>query len=168
MIRRPPRSTLFPYTTLFRSEILGSEAVDEVHNHHNFAWREQHFGKDVWVVRKGCTPIAPGQRSFVGGSMGDISVILEGLDGDEARDALASTVHGAGRVMSRTQAAGRRRWVRDKRSGQKVQKIVKPGLIDFESVKADLRARGIELRGGGADEAPAVYKRLEEVLGYHA
>ena len=149
-------------------EILGAEAVEEVHNQHSFAWLERHFGKDVWVVRKGCTPIAPGQRSFVGGSMGDISVILEGVDSEEAREALASTVHGAGRVMSRTQAAGRRRWVRDKRSGQRVQKVVKPGLIDFESVKADLRAKGIELRGGGADEAPAVYKRLEEVLGYHA
>ena len=88
-------------------EILGAEATHEVHNHHNFAWREEHFGRTYWVIRKGCTPARPGQEGFVGGSMGDESVILEGVESDENRDALFSTVHGAGRVMSRSQAAGR-------------------------------------------------------------
>ncbi len=36
-------------------EILGATTTYEVHNHHNYAWRERHFGADVWVVRKGCT-----------------------------------------------------------------------------------------------------------------
>src|ERR687897_1152985 len=90
-------------------DILGAEAVHEVHNHHNFAWREEHFGRSYWVIRKGCTPPRPGQEGFVGGSMGDDSVILEGVAGDEATEALYSTVHGAGRVMSRSQAAGRMR-----------------------------------------------------------
>ena len=81
--------------------------VHEVHNHHNFAWREEHFGRSYWVVRKGCTPARPGQEGFVGGSMGDESVILEGVESTENEEALYSTVHGAGRVMSRTQAAGR-------------------------------------------------------------
>ncbi|MDQ4081543.1 MAG: RtcB family protein [Actinomycetota bacterium] len=58
-------------------EILGVEAVHEVHNHHNFAWREEHFGRTYWVIRKGCTPARPGQEGFVGDSMGDESVILE-------------------------------------------------------------------------------------------
>ena len=88
-------------------EILGAEAVHEVHNHHNFAWREEHFGRTYWVVRKGCTPARPGQEGFVGGSMGDESVILEGVESADATESLYSTVHGAGRVMSRTQAAGR-------------------------------------------------------------
>src|SRR5213083_353387 len=88
-------------------EILGAEATHEVHNHHNFAWRETHFGRDYWVIRKGCTPARPGQEGFVGGSMGDESVILEGVESDENEQALFSTVHGAGRIMSRTQAAGR-------------------------------------------------------------
>src|SRR2546425_512580 len=88
-------------------EILGAEAVHEVHNHHNFAWREEHFGRTYWVIRKGCTPARPGQEGFVGGSMGDESVILEGVESDENERALFSTVHGAGRVMSRSQAAGR-------------------------------------------------------------
>ena len=92
-----------------------------MHNHHNFAWRESHFGREYWVVvPKGCTPAFPGQLGFVGGSMGDIAVILEGVDSNDSKAALYSTVHGAGRVLSRRQAAGKRRWVRDKRTGRRV------------------------------------------------
>ena len=65
-------------------EILGADAIHEVHNHHNFAWREEHGGRTYWVIRKGCTPARPGQEGFVGGSMGDDSVILEGVESDEA------------------------------------------------------------------------------------
>ena len=174
-------------------EILGAEAVHEVHNHHNFAWLEEHFGRRYWVVRKGCTPARPGQEGFVGGSMGDESVILEGVAGDEAEQSLYSTVHGAGRVMSRTQAAGRvrrrKQWACRNRDCPRVfetnaetcpdhptaglmkvwvEQQVKPGLVDWPAVKARLREQGIVLVGGGADEAPEVYKRLPEVLDAHA
>src|SRR5688572_2048340 len=151
-------------------EILGAEAVQEVHNHHNFAWREEHFGRDYWVIRKGCTPARPGQAGFVGGSMGDESVILEGVDGENAEASLHSTVHGAGRVMSRAQAAGRFRWRKHVVDGKKVRvrEQVKPGVVDWPSVQERLRAQGIVLVGGGADEAPEVYKRLPEVLAAHA
>ena len=84
-----PASTPTPAATSWWRkvlEILGAEAVHEVHNHHNFAWREEHFGRAYWVVRKGCTPARPGQEGFVGGSMGDESVILEGVESDEATD----------------------------------------------------------------------------------
>lgn len=91
------------------ADLLGAHILDEVHNHHNFAWEEEHDGQKLWVVRKGATPAFPGQRGFVGGSMGDVSVILEGVESDESRAALYSTVHGAGRVMSRTKAAGKTR-----------------------------------------------------------
>jgi tRNA-splicing ligase RtcB (3'-phosphate/5'-hydroxy nucleic acid ligase) len=93
-------------------EILGAEGRHEVHNHHNFAWLEQHGNENVWVVRKGCTPAFPGQEGFVGATMGETSVILEGIESDAGASLLYSTVHGAGRVMSRTQAAGRsrKRW----------------------------------------------------------
>jgi tRNA-splicing ligase RtcB len=148
-------------------EILGTAATEAVHNHHNFAWRETHFGSDYWVVRKGCTPAFPEQRGFVGGSMGDISVILEGVDGQEAKESLYSTVHGAGRVLSRTQAAGKRRWIREKGTARRVAKTISPGVIDWEATKRELAQRGIEIRGGGADEAPGVYKRLEDVLDAH-
>lgn len=95
-------------------DILGAEAEWAVHNHHNFAWKETHDGADYWVVRKGATPAFPGQWGFVGGSMGDMSVILRGVDSEASKEALYSTVHGAGRVMSRTQAAGKQKWTKAK------------------------------------------------------
>jgi tRNA-splicing ligase RtcB len=151
-------------------EILGAEPVHEVHNHHNFAWREEHFGRTYWVIRKGCTPARPGQEGFVGGSMGDESVILEGVAGQEAEEALFSTVHGAGRVMSRSQAAGRVRRRKRRVEGKTVwvEEQVKPGVVDWPAVQARLRDQGIVLVGGGADEAPEVYKRLPDVLAAHA
>jgi tRNA-splicing ligase RtcB (3'-phosphate/5'-hydroxy nucleic acid ligase) len=150
--------------------ILGAEAVHEVHNHHNFAWCEEHFGRSYWVIRKGCTPARPGQEGFVGGSMGDESVILEGVAGEDSEASLYSTVHGAGRVMSRSQAAGRSRWRKQVVHGKRVRvrEQVKPGVVDWPAVQARLRSQGIVLVGGGADEAPEVYKRLPEVLDAHA
>jgi tRNA-splicing ligase RtcB (3'-phosphate/5'-hydroxy nucleic acid ligase) len=142
-------------------QILGAKPLEEVHNHHNFAWLEEHFGRKEWVVRKGCTPAFPGQKGFVGATMGGTSVILEGLESPDSKEALYSTVHGAGRVMSRRQAAGKTRW----QKGRKVQ--LSPGAVDFERVKRQMKEKGIELRGAGPDEAPEVYKDLEEVLRHH-
>ena len=151
-------------------EILGTEATHDVHNHHNFAWREEHFGRTYWIIRKGCTPARPGQEGFVGGSMGDESVILEGVEGPGAAESLYSTVHGAGRVMSRSQAAGRFRYRKQVVNGRtvRVQEQVRPGVVDWPAVQARLREQGIVLVGGGADEAPEVYKRLPDVLAAHA
>lgn len=59
------------------ARLLGAAIEEEVHNHHNFAWLEEHDGKQLWVCRKGATPAFPGQRGFVGGTMGEQSVILE-------------------------------------------------------------------------------------------
>ena len=144
------------------TRILGTVTTDRVHNHHNFAWRETHGGETLWVHRKGATPAFPGQRGFVGATMGETAVILRGVDNDKAAAALFSTVHGAGRVMSRTQALGRYRgW-------GKRRKQVAPGAVDFARWRAELKRRGIELRGGGADEAPECYKRLDAVLEAHA
>lgn len=142
--------------------LLGARVLDEVHNHHNFAWRERHDGDDLWVVRKGATPAFPGQRGFVGGSMGDVSVILEGVESNESRTALYSTVHGAGRVMSRTQAAGKTRW----KGGRKVS--VSEGAVSPAMMREWVERAGVELRGAGVDESPHVYKRLPEVLAHHA
>ncbi len=88
-------------------KIVGGAVTDMVHNHHNYAWRENHNGRDLWVVRKGATPAFPGQRGFVGGSMGDDAVIIEGVDSEEARASLYSTVHGAGRLFGRNEAKRR-------------------------------------------------------------
>jgi tRNA-splicing ligase RtcB len=141
--------------------ILGAKAVEEVHNHHNFAWRETHNGENFWVVRKGATPAFPGQKGFVGGSMGDDAVIIEGVDSAASRDALFSTVHGAGRIMSRTAAKGRFEKVGGKR-------IRREGLVRHDEMMKWLSDRGVVLRGGDLDEAPQAYRRLPDVLNAHA
>ena len=89
-----------------RASLLGATIVESVHNHHNFAWREEHDGEQYWVVRKGATPAFPGQKGFVGGTMAEPAVILEGVDSEESKLAMYSTVHGAGRVMGRREATG--------------------------------------------------------------
>jgi len=143
-------------------DILGANALELVHNHHNFAWKEAHEGEELVVVRKGATPAFPGQLGFVGGSMGDDAVIVRGADPmDEEttalqRDALYSTVHGAGRVMSRTQAAGKR----NRRTG----KIITPGQVTSDMMQEWITRKGVVLRGGGLDESPHAYRRLPEVL----
>ena len=112
-------------------------------------------------MRKGATPAFPGQKGFVGGSMGDDAVILQGATPSDAATrelqarALYSTVHGAGRVMSRTAAAGKRT-----RKG----KVLKEGTISREMMHDWVKRKGVVLRGGGTDESPHVYRRLPDVL----
>jgi tRNA-splicing ligase RtcB (3'-phosphate/5'-hydroxy nucleic acid ligase) len=141
--------------------ILGAQILEEVHNHHNFAWREKHDGDEYWVVRKGATPAFPGQKGFVGGSMGDDAVIIEGVDSPVSREALFSTIHGAGRIMSRTAAKGRFIKVGNKRIRQE-------GLVRHDEMMKWVADKGVVLRGGGVDEAPQAYRRLPDVLGAHA
>ncbi len=145
-------------------EIIGGREVELVHNHHNFAWEEEHFGRKFVVVRKGATPAFPGQKGFVGGSMGDDSVILEGTADAAPKSpaaelqarALYSTVHGAGRVMSRTAARGKRH----RRTG----KVIKRGKVSRRMMTDWVDRKGVVLRGGGTDESPHVYRRLPDVL----
>ena len=147
-------------------EILDKPKVTfEVHTHHNFAWKENHYGKDYWVVRKGCTPAFPNQLGFIGANMLDTSVIIEGIESELSKETLYSTVHGAGRVMSRTEAAGKKKWIKGEDGVKRPTRIAK-GKVDFDAVKLQMKERKIELRGAGADEAPMCYKNLNEVLGY--
>lgn len=138
--------------------ILGAHPVSEVHNHHNFAWKEMHDGQEVVVVRKGATPAFGAQQGFVGGSMGDQAVVLEGdssgRHADEQRATFYSTVHGAGRVMSRSRARGK--WKKG------IQ--IKPGAVSASEMREWLDREHVVLRGGGLDEAPQAYRRLPEVL----
>ena len=140
--------------------ILGARILEEVHNHHNFAWREKHDGEEYWVVRKGATPAFLGQRGFVGGSMGDEAVIIEGVDSPTSREALFSTIHGAGRIMSRTAAKGRFEKVGKKR-------IRREGLVRHDEMMKWIADKGVVLRGGDLDEAPQAYRRLPDVLAAH-
>jgi len=145
-------------------ELMGGNELELVHNHHNFAWKETHGGEDVVVIRKGATPAFPGQLGFIGGSMGDDAAIVRGALSEHAaeevrlaqRDALYSTVHGAGRVMSRTAAAGKR----NRRTG----KVISPGFVSPEMMEAWMKEKGVILRGGGLDESPHAYRRLPSVL----
>ncbi|WP_322924219.1 RtcB family protein [Paenibacillus campi] len=139
-------------------KMIGGEADLAVHNHHNFAWKEQHNGQETIVVRKGATPSAPGQLGFIGGSMADISVIVRGKDSAENAESFYSTVHGAGRVMSRTQAAGKMNWKTRTRAG---------GQITREQMRQAIAEFGVELRGADTDESPFVYRRLQTVLDAH-
>jgi tRNA-splicing ligase RtcB (3'-phosphate/5'-hydroxy nucleic acid ligase) len=142
--------------------LLGGRELELVHNHHNFAWREEHDGKELIVVRKGATPAFPGQKGFVGGSMGDDAVIVQGVRGNGGateslqREALFSTVHGAGRVMSRSAAAGK--------TNRRTGKVIRPGAVSPQMMQAWVRQKGVVLRGGGLDESPHVYRRLPDVL----
>jgi tRNA-splicing ligase RtcB (3'-phosphate/5'-hydroxy nucleic acid ligase) len=128
-------------------QIIGGNVTDTVHNHHNYAWRETHNGRDLWVVRKGATPAFPGQRGFVGGSMGDDAVIVEGIESPQAKASLYSTIHGAGRLFGRKEAKRR-----------------------FARAEMDqwLKERGVILVGADLDESPMAYRRLPEVLTQHA
>jgi len=111
-----------------------------VKNHHNFAWRERHGGREVIVHRKGATPADAGALGVIPGSMASPCYVVRGK-GDEA--SLRSAAHGAGRVMSRRQAKRTYHW-------QQVQPL--------------LRQRGVTLLSAGLDEVPQVYKDIDAVM----
>jgi tRNA-splicing ligase RtcB len=121
---------------------MGQELVVDanINCHHNYSAVEEHFGKRVWVSRKGAIHADVGVPGLIPGSMGTASYVVEGLGN---RLALNSSPHGAGRAYSRTKA-------RKTFTG------------------ADLRAAmvGIEYRDSDAfiDEIPAAYKPIEQVM----
>lgn len=139
--------------------IIGGNVTFTVHNHHNFCWKETHFGKDMYVVRKGATPAFPDQYGFVGGSMGDNAVILKGLDNSESSDAMFSTVHGAGRIMSRTDARGK--------IHRKTGAVIRDPLVDRAEWHKWIEDYGVTVLGADLDESPQAYRRLHDVLEYH-
>ena len=141
--------------------ILCGKVLDTVHNHHNYAWRERHGERDLWVVRKGATPAFPGQRGFVGGSMGDDAVILSGVESetsadepllDRARRRPRDVAHRGARASATARPA----------------KVRQPGRISHDEMQAWLRDKGVHLVGGDLDEAPQAYRRLPDVLAHHA
>lgn len=75
--------------------------VERINCHHNFTQEERHFGKTVWLTRKGAIQMKAGQKGVIPGSMGTRSFIVSGLGN---RAAFESAPHGAGRRMSRSQA----------------------------------------------------------------
>jgi tRNA-splicing ligase RtcB len=119
---------------------LGAGVLLDIENHHNFAWKERHGGRDVIVHRKGATPAGAGVLGVIPGSMASPTFVARGK-GNAA--SLNSASHGAGRVMSRHKARESFNW-----------KMVKPYLDE----------RGVKLISAGLDEVPMVYKNIEEVM----
>ena len=119
---------------------LGAGVLLDIENHHNFAWKERHGGRDLIVHRKGATPAGVGVLGVIPGSMASPTFVARGKGNAES---LNSASHGAGRVMSRHQA---------KKS------------FNWEMVQPYLDERGVKLISAGLDEVPMVYKNIEEVM----
>lgn len=122
------------------TSILGAHVIVNIENHHNFAWKEIHGGKEVIVHRKGATPAGPGMLGIIPGSMATPGFVVRGKGNPES---LHSASHGAGRVMSRKQARDRFR---------------------FKAVRNDLDKKGIKVLSAGSDEVPGVYKDIHQVM----
>jgi len=148
-------------------KILKTKPTKIIHNNHNLAWLEQHDEQELYVVRKGATPLRPSQEGFVGGSMCDISVIVEGVDSSESKEGLYSAMHGAGRVLGRMQAKGKWKRKTNPETGHKELVNVRPGKVTPEMMQGIVKEYGIELRGGGLDESPFCYKKLQDVIDAH-
>ena len=86
---------------------IGGEVLASIENHHNFAWKERHGGRDVIVHRKGATPAGVGVLGVIPGSMATPGFVVRGKGGAQSLD---SASHGAGRTMSRTAARNNYRW----------------------------------------------------------
>ena len=122
------------------SQIVGGRIIAGVENHHNFAWKETHDGKELIVHRKGATPAGAGVLGVIPGSMADPAFVVRGK-GNAA--SFQSAAHGAGRRMSRTAAREKYSW---------------------RAVQRDLEVKGIRVLSAGADEVPYVYKNILDVM----
>jgi tRNA-splicing ligase RtcB len=114
--------------------------LDRVHCHHNYTQIEHHFGKNVFVTRKGAVSARAGEKGIIPGSMGTRSYIVEGKGNP---DSFCSCAHGAGRRMSRTQARATF------------------SVSDLETATA-----GVECRKDDhvLDEIPGSYKSIDQVM----
>lgn len=119
---------------------LGAKVLHSFENHHNFAWKEIHDGREVMVHRKGATPAGEGVLGVIPGSMADAAFVVRGKGN---ADSLMSASHGAGRRMSRTEARKQFSW---------------------RQWKPILEKRGVRLLGGGLDEVPGAYKDIRSVM----
>ncbi len=122
------------------AKAVGADAIAGVENHHNFAWKEVHDGREVVVHRKGATPAGAGVLGVIPGSMATPGFVVRGL-GNPA--GLMSAAHGAGRAMSRSSAKKQFRWAH---------------------VRSFLEDARVTLLSAGIDEVPMVYKDIHSVM----
>lgn len=116
------------------------QSVQHINSHHNFTEQEEHFGKKVWVTRKGAIRARRNDMAAIPGSMGAASYIVEGQGNS---DSLDSAPHGAGRQYSRR--AARRNFT---------QQDLRDAMV------------GIEYRDTAKfiDEIPQAYKPIDQVM----
>ena len=119
---------------------LHAKGLVTVQNHHNFAWREEHGGRQVIVHRKGAIPAHEGQLGIIPGNMAAAGYVVRGRGYPEA---LRSAAHGAGRRLSRS--------------------VAKKELGWGEARKL-LEQKGVTLLSAGLDETPLAYKDIREVM----
>lgn len=119
---------------------LGVPILWQLENHHNFAWKEKHFGEQLVVHRKGATPAAQGDLGIIPGTMASPCYIVRGKGSPES---LHSASHGAGRAMSRTAAKK---------------------TLDWRAAQELLQRAGVTLISAGLDEVPMVYKDIHTVM----
>ena len=124
----------------------GGELVKTINIHHNFASQEQHFGRNVWVHRKGATRARDGQLGIIPGSMGTPSYIVQGRGNPESFE---SCSHGAGRIAGRAEFCQTHTI---KECDESMEGIVFKGWGKTRKGETDI------------SEAPAAYKDIDEVL----
>jgi len=119
---------------------LKGHVLLEIENHHNFAWKERHFGRDVIVHRKGATPADKDSVGIIPGSMATPGYVVRGKGNTESMN---SAAHGAGRKMSRTAARNSFTW---------------------HEANRFLSDHNVILLSAGLDEVPMGYKNIESVM----
>jgi tRNA-splicing ligase RtcB len=114
--------------------------AEAVNCHHNYVAKENHFGENVWVTRKGAIRARAGDLGIIPGSMGARSYIVRGKGNPES---FCSCAHGAGRRMSRTAAKSK-----------------------FSARDLAEQTNGVVCRkdAGVVDEIPAAYKDIDQVM----
>lgn len=122
------------------AKLLGAEVIAGVENHHNFAWKERHQGREVIVHRKGATPAGAGVLGVIPGTMADPAFVVRGRGNPQSLD---SAAHGAGRCMSRRKAND---------------------TFRIQHVRKELAERGVHVLAAGSDEVPGVYKDIRRVM----
>lgn len=122
------------------SKNLGVEPIEVIENHHNFAWKEEHGGRELIVHRKGATPAGLGVKGIIPGTLCSPAYIVEGKG--EA-SSLCSASHGAGRLMSRKQAKK---------------------TFNLKQELAEMEGMGVTVLSCGADELRGSYKSIDEVM----
>ena len=128
---------------IFREEIKSVDFVQQINIHHNYSALEEHFGKKVWVHRKGATLASQNTVGIIPGSQGSSSYIVQGLGNETA---MQSCSHGAGRCMSRSKA------MKELSLAHEQDILNRQGIVHRMNEQALL------------DEAPSAYKNIDEVM----